>query len=105
MLKYQNFLLVVTCREILSFYIDFKSAKIRFFTRYTKRKKFLPKNKKIYNHLTGLYFFQKYVELTIDKVYIHVFYTNKMRLRHENPLVKIINGTLVDLPSPLNFSI
>ena len=35
------------------------------------------KNKKIYNHLTGLYFFQKYVELTIDKVYIHVFYTNK----------------------------
>ena len=28
-----------------------------------------------------------------------------MRLRHENPLVKIINGTLVDLPSPLNFSV
>ena len=39
------------------------------------------------------------------KVYIHVFYTNKMRLRHENPLIKIVNGTLIDLPSPLNFSI
>lgn len=89
----------------MPFYIDFKSAKIRFFTRYTKRKNSFKKNKKIYNHLTGLYFFQKYVELTIVKVYIHVFYTNKMRLRHENPLVKIINGTLVDLPSPLNFSV
>ena len=98
-------MLGVTCREILPFYIDFKSAKIRFFTRYTKRKNSFQKNKEIYNHLTGLYFFQKYVELTVDKVYIHVFYTNKMRLRHENPLVKIINGTLVDLPRPLNFSV
>ena len=40
-----------------------------------------------------------------DEVYIHVFYTNKMRLRHENPLIKIVNGTLIDLPRPLNFSI
>ena len=28
-----------------------------------------------------------------------------LRLRHQNPLFKIINGTLVDLPSPVNFSI
>ena len=26
-------------------------------------------------------------------------------MRHRNPLFKIINGTLVDLPSPINFSI
>ena len=28
-----------------------------------------------------------------------------MRLRHGNPLIKIVNGTLIDLPSPLNFSV
>nr|AKS04146.1 cytochrome b [Parasagitta setosa] len=26
------------------------------------------------------------------------------RIRHSNPLLKIVNGTLVDLPSPVNFS-
>ena len=35
-----------------------------------------------------------------------MFFTQtKMRLRHENPLIKIVNGTLIDLPRPLNFSI
>lgn len=28
-----------------------------------------------------------------------------MRLRHENPLVKIINGVLIDLPRPVNVSV
>lgn len=26
------------------------------------------------------------------------------RIRHNNPLVKIVNGVLIDLPSPVNFS-
>ena len=28
-----------------------------------------------------------------------------MRLRHENPLVKIVNGVLIDLPRPVNVSV
>ena len=31
----------------------------------------------------------------------HVTHT---RIRHSNPLVKIVNGVLIDLPSPVNFS-
>ena len=27
------------------------------------------------------------------------------RLRHSNPLIRIVNGVLIDLPSPVNFSL
>ena len=32
------------------------------------------------------------------------FFTS-IRVRHSDPLLKILNGTLVDLPSPINFRI
>ena len=33
------------------------------------------------------------------------FFFTSVRVRHRDPLLKIINGTLIDLPSPINFRI
>ena len=67
-----------------------------------------------YNRLTGPYFFQKYIR---EKLPLpegaNSEYATKVgegavtfsRLRHSNPLIRIVNGVLIDLPSPVNFSL
>ena len=62
---HQFFLPVITYWTILSFYTDLLNYKNSVLYPLYKKENENIFNERIYNHLTGLYFFQKYVVITI----------------------------------------